>query len=75
MPNNKRKVTLIVSKDKNPKVELKPGMRLDVVAIKLMDPKSKKPGKVGARLCSGGGTCLALLDVDPAADPSPEVAG
>lgn len=65
MPNKKRKVTLLASSDKNPKVVLKPGMRMEVVAVKLTDPKTMKPVKLAARLCGGSGTCLALIDIDP----------
>jgi hypothetical protein len=65
MATARRKVTLIVSKEKRPKVSVKPGMRLDVVAVKLADAQLKSPRKLGARLCSGGGTCIALVDIDP----------
>lgn len=66
MKSRKRKnVTLILSAEKRPKVAVKPGMRLDVVAVKLADAQLKRPSKLGARLCSGGGTCIALVDIDP----------
>jgi hypothetical protein len=66
MPTKKKgKLTLLASKDKNPKVAIKPGMRLNVVAVKLADPMTMKPSKLAARLCGGSGTCLALIDIDP----------
>ena len=60
--NRKGKLTLLASKDKNPKVTLKAGMQLNVVTVKLTDPKTMKPAKLAARLCGGSGTCLALID-------------
>jgi hypothetical protein len=62
-PKPARKLTLIVSDEKQPSVALKPGMKLDVVSVKLADPKLKPPGAAGARLCGGSGTCLALVEL------------
>ena len=56
------KVTFIVSDEKNPKVVLKPGMKLNVVSVKLADSDLKKPTAQGARLCGGTSTCLALIE-------------
>jgi hypothetical protein len=57
------KHTLIVSDDKNPKVTVKPGMKLQVVTVALVGADLKKPSKVAARLCGGTTTCLALVEV------------
>ena len=65
MATRKKTMTLIVSDEKQPKVSVKPGMRLNVVAVKLADAQLKSPRKLGARLCSGGGTCVALIEIDP----------
>ena len=54
---------LIVSDDKNPAVKLKPGMKLHVTTVQLLDPSLKPSRKIAARLCSGGGTCVALIDI------------
>lgn len=61
--NPSRSLSLIVSDEKNPKVALKPGMKVEVVTVRLAD-EALKPAKVGARLCGGSGTCLALIDVE-----------
>lgn len=65
MAKSGKSVTLIVSADKQPKVTVRPGMRLEVMTVKLADAQLKRPKKLGARLCSGGGTCIALVDIDP----------
>lgn len=57
------KQTLIVSKEKNPKVALKPGQKLEVVSVSLVGPDLKKTSKVAARLCGGTSTCIALIDL------------
>jgi hypothetical protein len=64
--SNQKKLKFIVSDEKNPKVTLKPGQRLEVVSVALADATLKKPKKIGARLCGGTDTCLALVDIDPA---------
>jgi hypothetical protein len=55
----------IVSNEKSPKVAVKPGQKLEVVSVSLLDANLKKPKRVGARLCGGTSTCLALVDVEP----------
>ncbi|HFE48736.1 MAG TPA: hypothetical protein ENJ21_05410 [Chromatiaceae bacterium] len=64
-------VNLIVSERKVPKVELRPGMRFEVTAVTVVDERLTKPITVGARLCGGSGTCLALIDLDVRGDPVP----
>lgn len=57
------KVTLLASNDKQPAVKVKPGQLLRVTSVVLQGPDAAKIKKVGARLCGGSGTCLALLDI------------
>lgn len=57
------KIALIASKDPNPAVKVKPGMKLRVVSVSLVDPSGTKVDAVGARLCGGTSTCLALVDI------------
>jgi hypothetical protein len=59
----KKSLKLIAAEDKNPKVELKPGMRLDVVSVSLLDSTLKKSGAKAARLCGGTSTCVALVEL------------
>ncbi len=59
------KIKLIESDDKNPKVALKAGMKLQVAAITIVTPELKKSKKTAARLCGGTDTCLALIDIEP----------
>ena len=54
---------LIISDEKQPKVTLKPGMKLEVVSVSLASTDLKKPKKIAARLCGGTSTCLALIEV------------
>jgi hypothetical protein len=60
---SKKNLKLIAAEDSNPKVELKPGMRLDVVSVTLLDPTLKKSRARAARLCGGTDTCLALVEL------------
>ena len=53
----------IVSDAKSPSVALKPGMRLNVVSTVLVGPDLKRIRNIGARLCGGSGTCMALVDI------------
>ena len=53
----------IVSDEKSPSIALKPGMRLDVVSTTLVGPDLKPLRNIGARLCGGSGTCMALVDL------------
>jgi hypothetical protein len=56
---------LIISNDKQPKVSVKAGQKLEVVSVALADVNLKKPKKIGARLCGGTSTCLALVEIEP----------
>ena len=71
-----RSIRFIVSDEKNPKVALKPGMRLDVVSTVLVGPDLKRIRNIGARLCGGGGTCMALVDLGTdVINPAPKASG
>ena len=64
MATQKMKPTkFVVSKDKNPKVELKPGQKFQVNTIQLVDVTLKKSKIGAARLCGGSSTCLAIVDI------------
>ena len=58
------KLTLIASDEKQPKIALKAGMKLNVVSVKLADATLKKAKPIAARLCGGTNTCLALIEID-----------
>lgn len=60
----RRKHTFIVSNEKTPKIALRPGMRLDVVSVKLAAPTLKAAKPLAARLCGGTNTCLALVETE-----------
>jgi hypothetical protein len=59
-----RRISLVASKQAKPAIKVKPGMKLTVASVVLVDPSGKKAGPIGARLCGGTSTCLALVDVD-----------
>jgi hypothetical protein len=66
-----KKINLIVSDEKKPLGSVKPGQKLEVVAVTLTGGKAASLKKaIGARLCGGSGTCLALIDIDKG-DPAP----
>jgi hypothetical protein len=70
----KRSAAFIVSDDRNPSVKVKTGMKLDVQSVKLLNPQLAAAKGLGARLCGGTSTCLALIDVqggDPATRRAP----
>lgn len=58
------KLSFVVSEEQKPTIELKPGMRLDVISVTLVEPSLKKAKAGAARLCGGGGTCLAIIDIE-----------
>jgi hypothetical protein len=59
------KVTLIVSDDKDVKVSVRPGSRLNVVKVDSITPDLKKASRVGARLCGfGTNICLAFTEIE-----------
>ena len=61
----KPKVSLIVSDEKDVRVKVRPGAKLNVVQVETITPDLKKAGRVGARLCGyGTNLCLAIIDVD-----------
>lgn len=65
-----KKVNLVVSKDKKPLGVLKPGEKFQVVGVTLAGGKGPIGKALGARLCGGSGTCLAIVDIDKG-DPAP----
>ncbi len=58
-----RSLRFIVTDEKSPRVALKAGQRLEVVSTTLVGPDLKAAKNIGARLCGGGGTCMALVDL------------
>jgi hypothetical protein len=58
-----RSLTLIASESKNPIGKSKPGTKLQVVSVALAGAASGKRPQIGARLCGGTSTCLAVFEV------------
>jgi len=56
-------LTLIASDSRNPIGKSKPGTKLQVVSVTLAGTASAKRPKIGARLCGGTSTCLAVFEV------------
>jgi len=55
-------MTLVLDNSKKPDVTVKPGQRLDVVAVNVVSTaRPRRP--IGGRLCGGTSTCLALVDI------------
>jgi hypothetical protein len=59
----KNSLTLIASDSKNPVGKSKPGTKLQVVSVALAGSASGKRPKIGARLCGGTSTCLAVVEI------------
>lgn len=59
----KTKITLIASDSKNPVGKTKPGTKLEVISVTLAAATPGKRPKIGARLCGGSGTCIAVHEV------------
>ena len=53
---------LIVSDEMKPSIPLKPGMKLEVVSVSVVDPALRRSRAVAARLCGGTSTCLAARE-------------
>ena len=66
------KIKLLVCDEKNPSIKIKPGMNIHVEELSLVDTDLEEIKKMGARLCGGSGTCLALVDLlGPLVNPVP----
>ncbi|HYW11422.1 MAG TPA: hypothetical protein VE871_05675 [Longimicrobium sp.] len=69
---SKREMQLVASASRTPSVRLEPGMKLEVVAVSLVDEKLAKVNAEGSRLCGGSGTCLAIVHIgDDVINPAP----
>ena len=72
------RMRLVLHKDPTPKVELRPGMKIQVEEVELLGGTAAELKKIGARLCGGSSTCLAIIDIgsdvinpDPTAEQKP----
>jgi hypothetical protein len=59
----KRSMRLLQTSEKEPKIALRPGMRVEIVEVSIVD-EQLRPKKVAARLCGGTTTCLALIEIE-----------
>ena len=67
-----REGQLVASTTRTPSVRLQPGMKLEVVAVSVVDEKLAKVNVEGSRLCGGSGTCLAIIHIgDDVINPAP----
>ena len=57
-----KRVHLIVSDSTEPSVKVKPGMKLHVVSVKLVDSGLKQIKPIAATLCGGTSTCVAMFE-------------
>lgn len=65
-----RHITLVVSESKKPLGAVKPGTQMNVVGVTLAGAKAGAATRIGARLCGGTSTCLAVIEIDKG-DPLP----
>lgn len=63
MARKNASMRFIVSDEKSPAVRITPGLRFEVVTATLVGPDLKRVANIGARLCGGSGTCMALVDL------------
>ena len=59
----KETFTLISSDDANPTVAVRPGMKIDAIAVKLIDPSTNAVTPL-ARLCGDTSTCIAIVELE-----------
>jgi hypothetical protein len=64
-------VELIVSREKRPQVEVAAGQKLSVVAVSFRGPVENIAATIGATLCGGTSTCIALIHTGEVGDPAP----
>lgn len=58
-----QKFLFVVSDDKSPTVVLKPGMKVEVHSVQLVEPSLKASKTVKATLCGGSKTCVAIVNI------------
>jgi hypothetical protein len=69
MPKNKINSTkkpssyLVVSNTQEPTIKVQGGKKYDVKHVQLIGEAGLPPSKIGARLCGGTSTCLAIIEV------------
>lgn len=64
-PAKKPKISLITTDDKDVRVKVRPGAKLNVVQVEAVTPELKRGGRIGARLCGlGTNMCIAIIDVE-----------
>lgn len=64
-PAAKSKISLIATDDKDVRVKVRPGAKLNVMQVEAVTPDMKKAGRIGARLCGlGTNMCVAIIDVE-----------
>ena len=72
------KVHLVHSKDEAPEITFRatPGKRFEVSAATVVDTnlqaiaqEARDPDAVSATLCSGHGTCIAIIEIEQSSQP------
>jgi hypothetical protein len=61
--NAPQRIKLIVSDDEKPEIRGKQEGGHEVVSVSLVEPNLEKSSRIGARLCGGTSTCVAIVDV------------
>jgi hypothetical protein len=56
------KIQLIVSDEANPKIDVPPSKRMQVVGVSLVHPNLSKAKVTAARLCGSTSDCQALFE-------------
>ena len=57
-----KRLHLIASDSASPAISVKPGMKLHVVSVKIVDAQLKQAGAIAATLCGGTSTCVAMFE-------------
>jgi hypothetical protein len=58
------RISLIQSESATPAITVRAGMKVSVEEVTVVRPDGTKPEKIAARLCSGGGNCIALVSLE-----------
>lgn len=58
------RISLIQSESATPAITVRAGMKVSVEEVTVVRPDGTKAEKIAARLCSGGGNCIALVSLE-----------
>jgi hypothetical protein len=58
-----REVKLIASDDEKPDISGKREGEFEVISVPVVEPNLQRSSRIGARLCGGTSTCVAIVEL------------